>query len=93
VVADSAEAALALFVAGGFVALITDYRLPGKSGAELILEIRRLGANIPSVVMSAYSDDDTIRVSRTAGARAVLGKPVELGTLMSLVDQFNRSDA
>jgi DNA-binding NtrC family response regulator len=85
-VAGSAEAALVRVAAGDIVALITDYRLPGRSGAELIAELRRRGSNIPAMVMSAYTDDDTIALARQAGAREVLSKPVEIPRLMSLVE-------
>jgi DNA-binding NtrC family response regulator len=85
-VADSAEAALQRFEAGDIAALITDFRLPGRSGAELIAELRRRGSDVPAVVMSAYTDDDTIATSRRAGALQVLSKPVEIDGLLSLVN-------
>lgn len=83
--AASAEQALETVETDGVDALITDYRLPGLSGAELIRELRRRGRDIPAVVMSAYSDDETIRVSRAAGALEVLGKPVAVQRLIGLV--------
>jgi DNA-binding NtrC family response regulator len=60
VVADSAEAALDRLERNDVAALITDYRLPGLNGAELIVELRRRGLTIPAVVMSAFTDDRTI---------------------------------
>jgi DNA-binding NtrC family response regulator len=88
VTAPSAEAGLAVIEAGGIRAVITDYRLPGQSGAQLIAELRRRGSRIPAVVMSAYSDDETIRLARTAGALDVLAKPVDLDRLMATVQSF-----
>lgn len=96
VVADSAEAALARIAAGGageITALITDYRLPGLTGGELIAELRRRGNPIPAVVMSAYTDDETIETARAAGAAEVLPKPVPLDRLMKLAEAMGEGEA
>jgi DNA-binding NtrC family response regulator len=85
VTAPSAEAGLLVIEAGGIVGLITDYRLPGRNGAQLISELRSRGNGIPAVVMSAYTDDDTVRDARAAGAMRVLAKPVDLEQLMVVV--------
>lgn len=91
VTAASAEAGLAVIEAGGIRAVITDYRLPGRSGAQLIAELRQRGSRIPAVVMSAYSDDETIRLARSAGALDVLAKPVDLDRLMATVQSLGHA--
>ena len=58
VVANTAEAALQVIGQGNVAALITDYRLPGISGAGLIAELRQRGNLIPALVISAFNDDD-----------------------------------
>ncbi|HEY0713103.1 MAG TPA: response regulator [Polyangia bacterium] len=84
-VADSAEAALTRIERGGVVALITDYRLPGLTGAGLIAALRQRGWDMPALVMSAFTDDETIATSRSAGAYDVLAKPIEIERLLELV--------
>ena len=84
-VAGSAEAGLERVARGGITAVVTDYRLPGQSGAHLIQELRRRGERIPVLMMSAYTDEATIDRSRAAGAWLFLPKPVPLPTL---VDSF-----
>ena len=84
-VAASAEQALETLTTGQVHGLITDYKLPGLNGAQLISELRRRGQGIPAVVMSAYSDDDTVQLARLAGAIAVVGKPVAIAQLLWLV--------
>ena len=91
VTAASAEIGLRLIAQGGIGARITDYRLPGRSGAQLIAELRRNGNGIPAVVMSAFTDDETIQISRAAGALAVLAKPVDLETLFSAVEAMGHA--
>jgi CheY-like chemotaxis protein len=92
-VATSAEEALNALEAGPIDALLTDFRLPGLNGAQLIGEIRRRGRGIPALVMSAYSDDDTIREARESGAIEVLGKPVQLPKLLGLLQAVREGAA
>ena len=84
-VAVSAEQALDALERDEIHAVITDYRLPGRNGAQLIREMRQRGRQIPAVVMSAYSDEETIAAARAAGAMEVLTKPVAIVELLGLV--------
>jgi CheY-like chemotaxis protein len=84
-VALSAEQALDTLDRDEIHALITDYRLPGRNGAQLIGEIRRRGRQIPAVVMSAYSDEATMAAARAAGALEVMTKPVGIPQLLGLM--------
>jgi DNA-binding response OmpR family regulator len=81
-IAGSAEAGLLRIDRGGITAVVTDYRLPGRSGAQLIEELRRRGERIPVLMMSAYTDDETIGKARDAGAWMFLPKPVPLPSLV-----------
>jgi DNA-binding response OmpR family regulator len=92
-VAASAEEALRLFDAGGVAGIITDFRLPGRTGAELIAEVRRRGSGVPAVVMSAFTDDETIGKARAAGALDVLPKPVDIARLMAAVASLGTEGA
>jgi two-component system response regulator HydG len=85
-IAGSAAEALAAF-SEQIDALITDFRMTDGNGAELIAEIRRRGSRIPAVVMTAYADDAMENACTTAGALAVLPKPVEMGRLLALVSE------
>jgi DNA-binding NtrC family response regulator len=93
VVADSAEAALDRLEQGDVAALITDYRLPGLNGAQLIVELRRRGLTIPAVVMSAFTDDQTIDRASRAGALEVLPKPLDLPHLLQLVKALGQDES
>jgi len=92
-VATSAEAGIARIREGGISAIITDFKLPGRTGAELINELRRAGERIPALVMSAYTDDRTIHASQAAGAWLFLPKPVPLQTLMEVFESLAKAPA
>lgn len=92
-VAASAEDAVARVRRGGITALITDFRLPGRTGAELIDELRRGGERMPALVMSAHTDDGTIHASQVAGAWLFLPKPVPLEDLMQIFESLAQEPA
>ncbi len=57
--ASGARQALDILVADGPVALVlSDVRMPGMSGPELVSEIRRLAPNTPAILMSGYPGSD-----------------------------------
>jgi CheY-like chemotaxis protein len=64
--------------------LITDYRLPDISGAELVRRVKGLGLLVHAVVISAYTDDSTMEDARSAGA-AFFPKPVDFKALGRIV--------
>jgi len=92
-IASSAEAGLERIARGGITAVITDYKLPGRNGAQLVEEIRRLGNRIPALVMSAYTDDRTMDRAQAAGAWLFMPKPVPLSALMEAFDSLAKRPA
>lgn len=54
VTAYDADAALAELKAGKFDLIVTDIRMPGKNGIELITQIMGLRKDIPIIINSAY---------------------------------------
>jgi two-component system response regulator RegA len=85
VIATSAEEALLKALPEGPGLLVTDFRLPGISGADLVRQIRARRQNVRAVVISAYTDDNTIAAAREAGAD-FLPKPVDFAALSRVLD-------
>jgi PAS domain S-box-containing protein len=73
----SSAAALAAFLErpAEFDALVTDERMPGLSGTELIREVRAVRPELPIVMMSGYLSAAALD-GNERGADAVLRKPV-----------------
>jgi DNA-binding NtrC family response regulator len=92
-VAGSAEEGLARVAKGGITGVVTDFKLPGASGAQLIEELRRRGECMPVLMMSAYTDEGTIDRSRAAGAWLFLPKPVPLSTMIDAFESLARQPA
>jgi DNA-binding response OmpR family regulator len=83
-VATSAEEALPKALPEGPEFLVTDFRLPDMTGAELIQLVRRQRQAVRAIVISAYTDDLTVAAARDAGAD-FLAKPVDLGALSRIL--------
>jgi CheY-like chemotaxis protein len=83
-VASSGEAALTRALETAPDVIVTDYRLPGINGADLVRQLRQKHGPLNSIVISAYSDDQTIEDARDAGASFV-SKPLDFRILGRLV--------
>jgi len=71
----SGERALERLEAGGVDALVTDLRMDGMGGLELLAASRRLDPKRPVIVMTAYGAIDTAVDSIRQGAYHYLTKP------------------
>ena len=65
--------------------LILDINMPGKSGFEVMEELRRRGDEAPVIIVTAQTDDATRARAIAAGASALLGKPRGADELLSVL--------
>lgn len=73
--AASAEAALALLADNRFPIVLTDIRMPGMSGLDLLQKIRSLYPGTGVIVMTGSTIDDSRDKAFSAGADDFLSKP------------------
>jgi len=66
--------------------LITDVKMPGMSGLELLSEARRLIPSLPVLVISAYGDIPMAVKALKAGALDFIEKPLDRQCLLSAVE-------
>jgi DNA-binding NtrC family response regulator len=81
--AGSAEEALKL--TDGADVILTDLRLPGISGLELLASLRRQDSHTPVIVMTAFGSIETAVDAMKAGAVDFLPKPFSLDHLMTVI--------
>jgi response regulator RpfG family c-di-GMP phosphodiesterase len=67
--------------------LLTDLRMPGMTGLELIREAKRLRPRLGSVVMTAFASVDTALEALRQGADDYLTKPFALADVRRIVDR------
>ena len=75
--AASASAALDLARATDFDVVLSDIKMPGKSGLELVGELRELRPDTPVVLMTAFGSIDTAVDAMRAGAFGYTTKPFQ----------------
>ena len=67
--------------------VLTDLRLPGISGVELLANLRAQNSHTPVIVMTAFSTVETAVEAMKAGAVDFLPKPFSLDHLMTVVNK------
>nr|MEE4266825.1 sigma-54 dependent transcriptional regulator [Candidatus Krumholzibacteria bacterium] len=92
-VAEAGEAGLALCHGKKFDLLITDLRLPGVSGLEILSALRNQGNQIPVIMMTAYGDMDTALEAMRGGAYDFIPKPFKLTAIKKQVKAALRATA
>ena len=83
-VAEHGAAALALEEADPADLVITDLRMPGMGGRELVLQLRQRRAELPIIMMSGYAGDEPL----VPGNTSFFVKPVNLALLNQRVGEM-----
>jgi two-component system response regulator AtoC len=92
-IAESAEKALAKVSAFDPGLIVTDVRMPGMSGLELLERVRGSMEGVEVVVMTAHDDMQTAVSAMKAGAFDFLVKPVDPKAVQGLADRCFRERA
>jgi DNA-binding NtrC family response regulator len=72
---EGADAALALVADREFGLVLSDIRMPGKDGMELLPELRELRPGMPVILMTGYASIDSAVTAMREGAFDYITKP------------------
>ncbi len=82
----SADEALARLDAGETPSvLVSDIRMPGASGLDLLRQVKQSHPELPVIIMTAYSDLDSAVAAFQGGAFEYLPKPFDVDQAVALV--------
>ncbi|NCE83019.1 nitrogen regulation protein NR(I) [Pseudomonas sp. Q1] len=70
--------------------IISDIRMPGASGLDLLARIREQHPRLPVIIMTAHSDLDSAVASYQGGAFEYLPKPFDVDEAVALVKRANQ---
>ena len=70
-----------------FACLITDMRMPGTTGIELHQKLANAGHAIPTILITAYPDENVRARAVRAGILCYLPKPVTSDALLTCLDE------
>jgi two-component system nitrogen regulation response regulator GlnG len=94
---DNAQAALRAFEQGTPQVLVSDIRMPGTSGIELLNQVKARHPGLPVIIMTAYSDLDSAVAAFQGGAFEYLPKPFDVDQALDLIrraiDESTRAEA
>ena len=82
---SSAQEALAALDAETPQVVVSDIRMPGESGLELLQRAKALHANLPVIIMTAYSDLESAVTAFQGGAYEYLPKPFDVDHAVELI--------
>ncbi|MHB8899465.1 MAG: response regulator [Thermoguttaceae bacterium] len=84
--ADGTEA-VALFKPGEYQMVLTDWNMPGKTGLEVIQEIRAQDANVPIIMITTEAEKGRVMQAIQAGVSDYLVKPFTADTLREKLEK------
>ena len=82
---SSAEEALQALHGGPPQVLVSDIRMPGPSGLELLKTVKEKHPAVPVIVMTAYSDLESAVAAFQGGAYEYLPKPFDVDQAVDLI--------
>jgi len=82
---SSAQEALDALSSGAPEVLVSDIRMPGLSGLELLQTVKQRHPAVPVIVMTAYSDLDSAVAAFQGGAYEYLPKPFDVDQAVDLI--------
>ena len=88
---EAAEPALEALRTDAPDVLVTDIRMPGQSGLELLRRIHSTRPQLPIIVMTAHADLDNAVAAYEGGAFEYLPKPFDIDQVVELVRRAAQS--
>jgi DNA-binding response OmpR family regulator len=83
----SAEAALSVLADDPIDLVVTDLRMPGLSGLDLLTRVRRDQPQLPTILITAYGSDDVAAASRRLQTSRYLTKPFHIEEFVRAVQE------
>jgi len=81
----NAQDALAAFDSDTPQVLVSDIRMPGESGIELLSAVKARHPGLPVIIITAFSDLDSAVASFQGGAFDYLAKPFDIDKAVALI--------
>src|SRR3954452_4527077 len=82
---SSADEALRAFAADTPQLMVSDIRMPGESGLELLQQAKQRFPHMPVIIMTAYSDLESAVAAFQGGAYEYLPKPFDVDHAVELI--------
>ena len=71
-----------------FNLILTDVRMPGLTGLDILPGIKKLQPEVPVIVITAFGSEEVYRRSIERGAAVYLEKPIRTNKLKTLIHEM-----
>src|SRR6202042_3901113 len=88
--APDGNAAIDKIRARRYLLVLTDLKLPGSSGLDVLREARRVEPTLPVILVTAYGSVEEAVTAMKEGAFDFIQKPVDLDHLKLLLDRATK---
>lgn len=85
--AENVDNALEALRLNHFDLVVCDYRMPGKTGLDLLVELKRQEASVPVLMISAYADAFAEKAILQFGALELMKKPIRRQELIARAER------
>ena len=76
----------------GLDLIVSDIRMPGLSGLDVLAGLQHSGCNVPVILITAFGDRETHEIAGRLGAVAVVDKPFNMDDLCDVVLESVQSE-
>lgn len=88
--AGGAERALELVRASHFDLVLSDIRMPGMNGIDMVRALRSMGSDVPVVLMTAFTAESALGAAIEEGVFTIVTKPFDLTALVTSLSEAAR---
>lgn len=85
--AADGDEAVEKFTSGEFDIVLTDWNMPGKTGLEVLKEIRKVNTDVPVIMVTTESEKSRVVEAIQAGVTDYLAKPFTAETLKEKLEK------
>ena len=86
-VADNASAGLELFEKEQPPVVLTDIKMPGQDGLNMLKQMKAIDANAQVIVVTGHGDKDLAKKAYALGATEFLNKPLDVEALKDALEK------
>ena len=88
---DGRDAA-AKYESGNFDVTLMDIVMPNMNGVDAFRKIKEINPGAVVILMTAYSEEDLIKVALEEGAHKVVNKPLKVDQIIELINMASREE-
>jgi DNA-binding NtrC family response regulator len=73
--------------------VLMDIKMPGISGVEALRQMKAIIPDLPVILVSAYATEENMEEAESAGAYAVISKPLDFQMILSFLSLLRKEES